>query len=167
MDIFIENYLHELPEEIQKYIIKLSKKRKCNIVYNFYNEEICLINDLIATDINDKILNFKYTLKDIEYDLEYENYKYFHDKYLCNYYFKVLDALQEYINEIVSNYSIDIIRNFIFHNKKKYEIEEMFKERYPIHYNKMERKKGCYIRGYYALTIGTAYCYKWCKQTSE
>jgi hypothetical protein len=58
MNIFIENYLHELPEEIQKYIIKLSKKKKCNIVYNFYNEEICLINGLIATDINDKILTF-------------------------------------------------------------------------------------------------------------
>ena len=82
MDIFSENYLHELPEEIQKDIIKLSKKRKCNIVYNFYNEEICLINHLIATDINDKILNFTYTLKDIEYDVEDEKYKYFYDKYL-------------------------------------------------------------------------------------
>jgi hypothetical protein len=167
MDIFTENYLHELPEEIQKDIIKLSKKRKCNIVYNFYNEEICLINHLIATDINDKILNFKYILKDIEYDVEDEHYKYFYDKYLRIYYFKVLDVLQEYINDIVSNYSIDIIRNFMFYNKKNYEIEEMFKERFPIHFDKMERKKGCYIRGYYALTIGTAYCYEWCKQTSE
>ena len=165
MDIFSENYLHELPEEIQKDIIKLSKKRKCNIVYNFFNEEICLINHLIATDINDKILNFRYTLKDIEYDVQDENYKYFYDKYLRIYYFKVLDALQEYINEIVSNYSIDIIRNIMFYNKKNYEIEEIFKERYPIHFDKMERKKGCYIRGYYALIIGTAYTYKWSKQS--
>ena len=143
MSIFTGNFLHELPEEIQKYIIKLSKKSKCNIVYSSENEEICIIYHLIAADINDKILDFKYTIKDIEYDVEDENYKYFYDKYLSIYYFKVLDALQEYINEIVSNYSIDIIRNFMFHSKKDYEIEEMFKERFPIHFDKMERKKGC------------------------
>ena len=61
----------------------------------------------------------------------------------------------------------DIIRNFMFHSKKNYEIEEMFKERFPIHFDKMERKKGCYIRGYYALTICTAYCIKWKKQPCE
>jgi len=164
MNIFTDNYLHELPEEIQKDIIKLSKKRKCNIVYNFYNEEICFINHLIDTDINDKILNFIFILKDIEYDVEDENYKYFYDKYLRIYHFKVLDALQEYINEIISNYSIDIIRNSMFNNKENYEIEEMFKERYPIHFDKIERKKGCYIKAYYALILGTAYTYKWSKQ---
>jgi len=167
MSIFTENFLHELPEEIQKDIIKLSKIRKCNIIYTFYNEEICFINHLITTDINDKILNFTYTLKDIEYNIEDENHKYFHDKYLRIYYFKILNALQEYINEIVSNYSIDTIRKIMFHNKKNKEIEELFKDRYLIHYNKMERKKGCYIRGYYALTIGTAYCYKWKIQHCE
>jgi len=165
MNIFTENYFHELPEEIQKDIIKLSKKRKCNIVYSFYNEEICFINNLIATDINDKILEFTYTLKDIEYDVEDENYKYFYDKYLRIYYFKILDVLQEYINNIVSNYSIDIIQNLMFYNKENYEIEEMFKERYPIHYDKIKRKKGCYIRAYYALTISTAYTYRWSKQS--
>jgi peptide deformylase len=56
MSIFTENFLHELPKEIQKDIIKLSKIRKCNIIYTFYNEEICFINHLITTDINDKIL---------------------------------------------------------------------------------------------------------------
>lgn len=167
MSIFTGNFLHELPEEIQKDIITLSKKRKCNIVYSFENNEICFINHLIVPDINDKIIDFKYTMKNIEYDVEDENYKYFYDKYLRIYYFKVLDALQEYINEIVSNYSIDIIRNFMFHSKKNYEIEEMFKERFPIHFDKMERKKGCYIRGYYALTICTAYCIKWKKQPCE
>jgi hypothetical protein len=55
----------------------------------------------------------------------------------------------------------------MFHSKKNYEIEEMFKERFPIHFDKMERKKGCYIRGYYALTICTAYCIKWKKQPCE
>ena len=160
MSIFSENFLHELPEEIQKEIIKLSKKRKCKVVYYAKNEEVCFINHLIDIDINKKILDFKYTIEGIEYDVEDENCEYFYDKYLHIYYFKVLDALQEYINEIVSNSSIDTIRKSMFHNVRKSEIEEMFKERYPIHYNKMERKKGCYIRGYYALTLGTAYCYK-------
>jgi hypothetical protein len=124
---------------------------------------------LIATDINDKILDFEYTIKEIEYDVEDENSEYFYDKYLYSYYFKVLDALQEYINEIVSNYSIDTIKKMMimFYNKQNNEIEEMFKERYPIHYDKMERKKDCYIRAYYALTICSAYCYNWGMQPCD
>ena len=58
MSIFTENYLHELPEEIQIKIIKLSKKRKCNIVYYTKNEEVCFINHLIDININNKILDF-------------------------------------------------------------------------------------------------------------
>ena len=169
MSIFTENYLHELPEEIQMKIIKLSKKRKCNIVYYTKKEEICFINHLIDTNINNKILDFEYTIKGFEYDVEDENSEYFYDKYLYRYYFRVLDALQEYINEIVSNCAIDTIKNMMimFYNKKNNEIEEMFKERYPIHYDKIERKKDCYIRAYYALTIGSAYCYNWGMQPCE
>jgi len=63
MSIFTENYLHELPEEIQMKIIKLSKKRKCNIVYYTTKEEICFINHLIDININNKILDFEYTIK--------------------------------------------------------------------------------------------------------
>jgi len=51
--------------------------------------------------------------------------------------------------------------------KKKNEIKEMFKERYPIYFDKIETKKSCYIREYYALTISTAYCIKWKMQSCE
>ncbi|NDC55445.1 MAG: hypothetical protein EBZ69_01260 [Alphaproteobacteria bacterium] len=161
MDIFTVNFLDELPKDIYEYIIKLSKKEKCNIVYKFENDEICFINHLITDKINKKILNFEYTLKDIEYDIEDEKYKYFYDKYLCVYHLQVLNALQEYINKIVSNYPIKIIRKIMFTNLSNKEIEELFKEKYPKHYDKIKRKKGCYIRGYYALMLGTAYCYNW------
>lgn len=161
MSIFTENYLHELPEEIQIKIIKLSKMRKYNIVYYTKNEEMCFINHLIDININNKILDFEYTIKGVEYDVKDENSEYFYDKYLYLYYFRVLDALQEYINEVVSNCSIDTIRKKLFYNKQNNEIEEIFKERYPIHYDKMELKKDCYIRAYYALTIGSAYCHNW------
>ena len=161
MSIFTENYLHELPEEIQIKIIKLSKKRKCNIVYYTKNEEVCFINHLIDININNKILDFEYTIKGVEYDAEDENNGYFYDKYLYCYYFRVLDALQEYINEIVSNCSIDTIRKKLFYNKQNNEIEEIFREKYPIYYDKIERKKDCYIRAYYALTISSTYCHNW------
>ena len=124
---------------------------------------------MIDININNKILDFEYTIKEVEYDAEDENSEYFYDKYLYSYYFRVLDALQEYINEIVSNCSIDTIKKMMimFYNKQNNEIEEMFKERYPIHYDKMERKKDCYIRAYYALTIGSAYCYNWGMQPCD
>jgi len=116
--IFTENYLHEIPKDIQLLIIDYSKRTYYDI--KVYVSTISNLNNrkkYVSKRMHKKIMKLTYSIKNVE--------KYSHkfiDRYKTSFF-----ALKKHIRNIISNLKIEKIQeifsyNYIFNSKQVYKM---------------------------------------------
>lgn len=114
--LFYENYLHELPKEIQTNIMDLSKKVYCNIEIRCAKHILYYDKSIISIKLNRKLLKFVYTIYNVEYiDNTNANNRVDHlySNILCNYRDKINFAIQSHINKCIKYHPINYIRDIL------------------------------------------------------
>jgi len=104
--MFKENYLHDLPRDIQEMIIDISKRQYCDIYISFWNNYRYTKYRFISKRMDRRILKYSKTIKNVEIDSEqYVNI----DSY-------ALSILKSHITGLVSNLKKEAIRKILYDN---------------------------------------------------
>ena len=140
--LFSENYLHELPKEIQMCIMDLSKKVYCNIEIRCSKHILHYDKSIISKKLNRKMRKFVYTIYNVEYIDNPNTYKHVVHLYrdiLCNYTNKIEFAIQSHINNCIKYHPINYIRDIFLLDDgdnisgyEKYIYEAMIKRSYTF-----------------------------------
>jgi hypothetical protein len=112
--LFSENYLHELPADIQMDIMVLSQKTYRNIVIKCVKHILNFDRSVISKKLNRHMRKFVFTIRDIEY-INNKNKKVI-ERYRCDiskYVDKLQNSLVSHINKFIKHYSINYIRNIL------------------------------------------------------
>ena len=104
--MFEENYLHDIPRDIQEMIMDISKRRYCDIYISFWNNYSNTRDNFISKRMNRNILKYSQTIKNVEIDSEQfvniESYS--------------LAILKLHITRLVSNLKKPAIRKILYDN---------------------------------------------------
>jgi hypothetical protein len=104
--MFEENYLHDIPWDIQEMIMDISKRRYCDIYISFWNNYSNARDCFISKRMNRNILKYSQISKNVEIDSEQfvniESYS--------------LAILKSHITRLVSNLKKPAIRKIIYDN---------------------------------------------------
>ena len=104
--MFEENYLHDIPWDIQEMIMDISKRRYCDIYISFWNNYSNTRDSFISKRMNRNILKYSQTIKNVEIDSEQfvniESYS--------------LAILKSHITRLVSNLKKPAIRKILYDN---------------------------------------------------
>jgi hypothetical protein len=104
--MFEENYLHDIPRDIQEMIMDISKRRYCDIYISFWNNYSNTRDSFISKRMNRNILKYSQTIKNVEIDSEQfvniESYS--------------LAILKSHITRLVSNLKKPAIRKILYDN---------------------------------------------------
>ncbi len=105
--VFTDNYLHEMPNDIQLLIVEYSKCKYHNIYVNVAtNSTLNKRKMYVSKRMHKKIMNLKYCYKNVEINsLE------FIDRYKTAFF-----SLKNHIRDIISNLKIDKIRDILSYN---------------------------------------------------
>jgi hypothetical protein len=105
--VFTDNYLHEMPYDIQLLIVEYSKCKYHNICVNVAtNSTLNKRRMYVSKRMHKKIMNLKYCYKNVEINsLE------FIDRYKTAFF-----SLKNHIRDIISNLKIEQIRDILSYN---------------------------------------------------
>jgi hypothetical protein len=104
--MFEENYLHDIPTDIQEMIMDISKRRYCDIYISFWNNYINTRDSFISKRMNRNILKYSQTIKNVEIDsVQYVNIESY-----------ALAILKSHITRLVSNLKKAAIRKILYDN---------------------------------------------------
>ena len=104
--MFKENYLHDIPKDIQEMIMDISKRRYCDIYISYWNNYSNAKNSFISKRMNRTILKYSETIKNVEIDSEqYANIESY-----------ALSTLKSHIRRLVSNLKKTAIRKILYDN---------------------------------------------------
>jgi hypothetical protein len=104
--MFEENYLHDIPKDIQEMIMDISKRRYCDIYISFWNNYINTRDSFISKRMNRNILKYSQTIKNVEIDsVQYVNIESY-----------ALAILKSHITRLVSNLKKAAIRKILYDN---------------------------------------------------
>jgi len=104
--MFEENYLHDIPKDIQEMIMDISKRRYCDIYISFWNNYINTRDSFISKRMNRNILKYSQTIKNVEIDsVQYVNIESY-----------ALAILKSHITRLVSNLKKAVIRKILYDN---------------------------------------------------
>ncbi len=104
--MFEENYLHDIPRDIQEMIMDISKRRYCDIYISFWNNYSNTKDSFISKRMNRAILKYSKTIKNVEIDSEqYVNIESY-----------ALATLKSHITRLVSNLKKAAIRKILYDN---------------------------------------------------
>ena len=104
--MFEENYLHDIPRDIQEMIMDISKRRYCDIYISFWNNYSNTKDSFISKRMNRNILKYSQTIKNVEIDSE---------QYL-NIESYALTILKSHITRLVSNLKKAAIIKILYDN---------------------------------------------------
>ena len=117
--MFEENYLHDIPRDIQEMIMDISKRRYCDIYISYWNNYSNMKDSFISKRMNRKILKYSQTIKNVEIDsgqyLNIESY--------------ALATLKSHITKLVSNLKKAAIRKILYDNDI-YDAKITYKKKY-------------------------------------
>lgn len=119
--LFSQNYLHELPHDIQLDIMVLSQKTYCKIVIKCEKHILNFDKSVISKKLNRHMRKFVFTIRDVEYiihdvDYIYNKNKKIMERYrgvISNYIKKLNNSLLSHINKFIKHYSINYIRDIL------------------------------------------------------
>ena len=162
VQIFYENYLHELPNEIQMHIIDLSKKNYCDLKIICKKHNIFFDKSIISKKLNKYIIcKFVYTIKNIEYvenpDEDLIGYTNMISN-ICNYKDMIIDSLKSHIKKFIKYYPQKYIRKILY-NYDIYDAEELYKRDYLNSYDTALEEYGCYEKALYTEILLKSYYY--------
>ena len=152
--MFEENYLHDIPRDIQEMIMDISKRRYCDIYISYWNNYSNTKDSFISKRMNRNILKYSQTIKNVEIDSE---------QYL-NIESYASATLKSHITQLVSNLKKAAIRKILYDNdiydakityKKKYanEASEASKTGAIDYYEKALLIEIIYYNYYYKVFI--------------
>jgi len=104
--MFEENYLHDIPRDIQEMIMDISKRRYCDIYISFWNNYSNTRDSFISKRMNRNILKYSQTIKNVEIDSEQ----------CVNIEIYSLAILKSHITRLVSNLKKPAIRKILYDN---------------------------------------------------
>jgi len=113
--LFSQNYLHELPHDIQLDIMVLSQKTYCKIVIKCEKHILNFDKSVISKKLNRHMCKFVFTIRDVEY-INNRNKKVI-ERYrgvISNYVEKLQNSLVSHINKFIKHYSINYIRDILY-----------------------------------------------------
>jgi len=117
--MFEENYLHDIPKDIQEMIMDISKRRYCDIYISYWNNYSNAKDSFISKRMNRAILKYSETIKNIEIDSEqYANIESY-----------ALSTLKSHIRRLVSNLKKTAIRKILYDNDI-YDAKITYKKKY-------------------------------------
>ena len=117
--MFEENYLHDIPRDIQEMIMDISKRRYCDIYISFWNNYSNTKDSFISKRMNRNILKYSQTIKNVEIDSE---------QYL-NIESYALTILKSHITRLVSNLKKAAIIKILYDNDI-YDAKITYKKKY-------------------------------------
>ena len=117
--MFEENYLHDIPRDIQEMIMDISKRRYCDIYISFWNNYSNTRDSFISKRMNRNILKYSQTIKNVEIDSE---------QYL-NIESYASATLKSHITQLVSNLKKAAIRKILYDNDI-YDAKITYKKKY-------------------------------------
>ena len=104
--MFFENYLHDIPRDIQEMIMDISKRRYCDIYISFWNNCKNTNCGFVSKRMNRNITKYGKTIKNVEIDSEqYANRER-----------EALVILKSHITQLVSNLKKERIRKILYDN---------------------------------------------------
>jgi len=104
--MFFENYLHDIPSDIQEMIMDISKRRYCDIYISFWNNCKNTNCGFVSKRMNRNITKYGKTIKNVEIDSEqYANRER-----------EALAILKSHITRLVSNLKKERIRKILYDN---------------------------------------------------
>ena len=104
--MFEENYLHDIPRDIQEMIMDISKRRYCDIYISFWNNYSNTRDNFISKRMNRNILKYSQTIKNVEIDSEQ----------FVNIESYASAILKSHITRLVSNLKKPAIRKILYDN---------------------------------------------------
>ena len=104
--MFEENYLHDIPRDIQEMIMDISKRRYCDIYISFWNNYSNTKDSFISKRMNRNILKYSQTIKNVEIDSEQ----------FVNIESYASAILKSHITRLVSNLKKPAIRKILYDN---------------------------------------------------
>lgn len=104
--MFEENYLHDIPWDIQEMIMDISKRRYCDIYISFWNNYSNARDCFISKRMNRNILKYSQTIKNVEIDSEQ----------FVNIESYASAILKSHITRLVSNLKNAAIRKILYDN---------------------------------------------------
>jgi hypothetical protein len=117
--MFEDNYLHDIPRDIQDMIMDISKRRYCDIYISYWNNYSNTKDSFISKRMNRNILKYSQTIKNVEIDsgqyLNIESY--------------ALATLKSHITRLVSNLKKAAIRKILYDNDI-YDAKITYKKKY-------------------------------------
>jgi hypothetical protein len=117
--MFEENYLHDIPRDIQEMIMDISKRRYCDIYISFWNNYSNTKDSFISKRMNRNILKYSQTIKNVEIDSEqYTNIESY-----------ALTILKSHITRLVSNLKKAAIIKILYDNDI-YDAKITYKKKY-------------------------------------
>jgi len=117
--MFEENYLHDIPRDIQEMIMDISKRRYCDIYISYWNNYSNTKDSFISKRMNRNILKYSQTIKNVEIDSE---------QYL-NIESYASATLKSHITQLVSNLKKAAIRKILYDNDI-YDAKITYKNKY-------------------------------------
>ncbi len=120
--MFSENYLHDIPRDIQEMIMDISKRRYCDVYISYWNNYRNTKDSFISKRMNRNILKYSQTIKNVEIDSE---------QYL-NIESYALATLKSHITQLVSNLKKTAIRKILYDNDI-YDAKITYKKKYTQH----------------------------------
>ena len=117
--MFEENYLHDIPRDIQEMIMDISKRRYCDIYISFWNNYSNTKDSFISKRMNRNILKYSQAIKNVEIDSEqYTNIESY-----------ALTILKSHITRLVSNLKKTAIIKILYDNDI-YDAKITYKKKY-------------------------------------
>ena len=112
--LFSENYLHELPHDIQLDIMVLSKKTYCKILIKCEKHILNFDKSVISKKLNRHMYKFVFMIHDVE-SINNKNKKIIelYRGVISNYVEKLHNSLVSHINKFIKHYSINYIRDIL------------------------------------------------------
>jgi hypothetical protein len=118
-EMFKENYLHDIPRDIQEMIMDISKRRYCYIYISYWTNYSNAKNSFISKRMNRAILKYSETIKNVEIDSQqYVNIESY-----------ALSILKSHITRLVSNLKKTAIRKILYDNDI-YDAKITYKNKY-------------------------------------
>lgn len=104
--MFYENYLHDIPRDIQEMIMDISKRRYCDIYISFWNNCKNTNCSFVSKRMNRNITKYSKTIKNVVIDsVQYANRER-----------DTLAILKSHITHLVSNLKKERIRKILYDN---------------------------------------------------
>jgi hypothetical protein len=115
--VFTENYLHEIPEDIQKLIIEYTAHKYYDIYVTVTtNSNLKKRRQFVSKSMHKKIMKFAYYHKNVS-----TYTKTFYDRYMISFF-----ALKEHIRNIISNLKNSQINEIFIYNNI-YDTKQVYK----------------------------------------